>query len=77
MKYFLKPFLLGYFLTALANSKLTVKLTDDDNSSVPKLCKSIESAISEVKDELVEMKKEIREIKEKGLQTTTAKIRNV
>ena len=67
MKYFLKLFLLGYFLTALANSKLTVKLTDDKNSSGPKLRKSIQSAISEVKDELVEMKEEIREIKEKGL----------
>lgn len=44
-----------------------VKLVDDNKSSELKFCKLIESVIVEVKDELVEIVKEIREIKGKGL----------
>ena len=67
MKNLLKLCWLGYFLTTLANPTLTVKRVDDNKSSEAKLCKSIESAIVEVKDELVEIEKEISEIKAKGL----------
>lgn len=66
MKFFSKLCLLGHFLTSLVNSNLTIKPADDNNTSIPK-CKSIENAISEVKDELVEIKEGIREMKEKGL----------
>ena len=67
MKNLLKLCWLGYFLTTIASPTLTVKLADDNKSSEPKLCKSIESTIAEVKEELVEIGKEIREIKKKGL----------
>ena len=67
MKNSLKLCWLWYFLTTLPNLTLTVKLADDNKSSETKLCKSIESAIVEVKDELVEIEKEISEIKAKGL----------
>ena len=70
MKNLLKLCLLGYFLRTvltLADSTLSVKLAVDGKSSEVSLCKSIESAIAEVKDELVEIKKEFREIKGKGL----------
>ena len=67
MKNLLKLCWLGYSLTTLVTSTLAVKLADDNKSTEAKLCKSIESAIAEAKDELVEIKKEVREVKEKGL----------
>jgi len=70
MKNLLKLCWLGCFLITpqtLANSTLKVKLAVDNKSSETNLCKSTESAIAEVKDELVKIKKEIREIKGKGL----------
>jgi len=70
MKNLLKLCWLGYFFTTvltLSDSKLSVKLAVDNNCSEASLCKSIASAIAEVKDELVEITKEFREIKGRGL----------
>ena len=67
MKNLLKLCWLAYFLTTLANSTPSVKLTDDNKSSEPNLCKSIESARAEIKDELFEIRKEISKITGTGM----------
>lgn len=66
---FVLLYLLGQFLTAFVRSKVTVIISsENDNSSKDPKCNSAAKAISEVKDELVELKDEMRLLKEKGLE---------
>ena len=66
---FVVLYLLGQFLTAFVRSKVTVIISSEkDNSSKEPKCNSAAKAISEVKDELVELKEEMRLLKEKGLE---------
>ena len=78
MKYFFQAVLLGYFVAALASSNLTSKpVKTNNNTKKTSQCnvnnynsfyagpnsKKIENMISEVKQQLAELKDEIREMK--------------
>ncbi len=78
MKYFFQAILFGFFVASLANSKLTSKpaKTNNDTKKTSQCnvnnynsfytgpnSKKIENRIFEVKQQLVELKEEIRELK--------------
>lgn len=91
MKYLFQAFLLGYFVAALAKSNQTTNSARRCNinnyytfSAGPN-CKKIENVISEVKQQLVELQQQIREMEEnqtegpigKGLQQIVLKLQQM
>ena len=65
MKYLFQAILLSYFAAALANSNLSTKQAKNaDTFYAGPNCKKIEDMFSEVKQQLAELKDEIREMKE-------------
>ena len=68
MKYFFQAVLLGYFVAALANNNDTKKTSQCNVNNYNSFyagphCKKIESMFSEVKQQLAELKEEIRGMK--------------
>ena len=79
MRRFFQALLLGFFVAAFANSNQTTKLAKTDDGTTKGLhcnvnnnyntfqaggnCKKIESIFSDVKQQLTELKEEIKEMK--------------